>query len=81
MPEQWGNYSVAYQLDGKQWALDVRATSEDDAMRRVQRAAAFGKADGPWSAKIPAWHGRLWVPLYITIRNLFMRLRHGPKRS
>lgn len=70
MSEEWGNYDIVYMLDGKRWSLSVRATSADDAMRRVQRAAAFGKADGPWSDQIAAWHGWLWVPLYVWVRNL-----------
>lgn len=73
MAEEWGNYDVVYSLDGRQWALPVRATSAEDAMRRVQRAAAFGKADGPWGNPTPAWHGWMWVPIYVGLRNAFSR--------
>lgn len=73
MAEQWDDYHVSYTLDGAEWALPVRATSEEDAMRRVGRAAAFGKASGPWSRPIAAWHGWLWVPLYVRVRNAFSR--------
>lgn len=69
MGEQWGNYSVDYSLDGSQWSMPVRATSAEDAKRRIDRAAAFGNITGPWSDPIPAWHGWLWVPLIVWWRN------------
>ena len=70
---QWGNYEIDYAFDGAQWAITVRATSEDDARRRLARAAAFGNVTGPWSRPIAAWHGWLWVPLYVRVRNAFSR--------
>jgi hypothetical protein len=38
MEEKWGDYSVDYSLDGKQWSASIRATSEQDAKRRLDRA-------------------------------------------
>lgn len=69
MQETWGDYSVEYALDGKQWAIDIRATSIEDAKRRLDRAAAFGAVDGPWKI-VPAWRG-WWVPLYVRVRAAF----------
>ena len=67
--ETWGEYSVDYSLDGKQWALVVRATSAEDAKRRVDRAAAFGQVTGPWQS-YPLWRG-WWVPAWCWLRNRF----------
>lgn len=71
MEEKWGDYSVEYRLDGKRWTLPVRATSVEDAKRRVDRAAAFGEAKGPWQV-YPMWRG-WWVPAYVWVRNALAR--------
>jgi hypothetical protein len=67
MEEKWGDYSVDYSLDGKQWSASIRATSEQDAKRRLDRAAAFGKVSGPWKT----YHVSVgwWVPAYCWLRN------------
>lgn len=71
MSEKWAEYSVDFTLDGKQWALPVMATSEEDAKRRIDRAAAFGKISGPWQSYL-AWRG-WWVPAYAWVRNVLRR--------
>ena len=65
--EQWGEYAVEYTMDGSKWVLPVRAVSAEDAKRRLDRAAAFGKIDGPWQS-FPAVIG-WWVPAYCWLRN------------
>lgn len=71
MAEQWGNYNVEYALDGKKWVIPMRAMSEADAKRRLDRAAAFGSITGPWQS-YPLWRG-WWVPAYCWVRNKLAR--------
>ena len=69
MADHFQRYGVEYQLDGSTWNLDIMATSEDDARRRLARAAAFGKVFGPVLVRIkvaPDWFGRLWQRLSAT---------------
>lgn len=55
MNEKWPTYSIAYELDGKQWSLDVCAKDAQDARRRIV-AAQRGIVEGPIVA-------RIWIPL------------------
>lgn len=71
--DKWGDYGITYSLDGSQWTLDVRATSLEDAKRRVARAAAFGAAYGPIVVSVPLWLG-WWVPAYCWVRNRLTRM-------
>lgn len=48
---------ITYQLDGISWSIEVRASSADDAMRRLRRAAYYGSYDGVLQASIPAFPG------------------------
>lgn len=50
-------YLVSYQYDGAKWSLEVRATSEEDAMFRLRRASNYGTVDGELMLTIPATPG------------------------
>ena len=52
--ETFDPYAVEYRHDGGTWALNICATSEDDAMQRLQRAAAHGQMLGKEVLVIPA---------------------------
>ena len=63
MTDDFRHYAVRYNLDGARWTIDVMAVSEDDARRRIERAAAFGRVIGPMLFSIPIapnWAVRLW---------------------
>ena len=67
---KWG---VEYGIDGKRWAIDVMAVDEEDAMRRIKQAAAFGAVYGYQVASVPLWCGGFLVPLVVWCRNAFAR--------
>lgn len=56
-PLKFETHLISYQLDGISWSIEIRASSADDAMRRLRRAAAYGTYDGVLQATIPAVPG------------------------
>lgn len=63
---KWG---VEYGLDGKRWCIDVMAADEEDAMRRIKQAAAFGTVYGFEVARVRVGAGGFLVPLIVWLRN------------
>lgn len=54
---EFKTYLVDYELDGVRWSIEVRASSPEDALRRLRRAAAWGIYVGVLHARIPAFPG------------------------
>lgn len=54
---KFNTYLVDYNFNGGKWSLEIRATSEQDAMDRVRRAAAYGTVAGELMMTIPAAPG------------------------
>ena len=73
MEQKFRKWGVEYSLDGKWWAIDVMAVDEEDAMRRLKRAAAFGVIYGYEVARVPMWAGGFLVPLVVRLRNWLKR--------
>jgi hypothetical protein len=48
---------IDYELDGIEWSIKVRASSPEDAMRRIRHAGMFGRYRGELVARIPAAPG------------------------
>lgn len=74
MTDDFKTYLVDYRYDGAEWSLEIKATSYDDAMSRLRRAAHYGTVAGELQMKIPAvagaglltrlicWWNNLWKP-------------------
>lgn len=52
-PKGWDDYTCTYFYDGKHYNIDVRATSFEDAKKRLS-AMSLGRVDGKIMARIPA---------------------------
>lgn len=79
MSEEFERYSIEYGYgrDGARWALEVMATSAEDAMERVKTAAAWGTVSGVVVMTIPAAPGS-WLPRLICwIANLRTRFQRS----
>lgn len=68
--EKWWNFSFSYDWDGKEYAFDMCARSEQEAKDRIKRlplARYDGQVDG---GPIPFSRGGFLVPLICWWRNL-----------
>lgn len=54
MEQGFNTYCFEYQHDGARWALEISATSEEDAWQRLQTVGNFGKFVGVAVCRIPA---------------------------
>lgn len=70
--QKFKTYLVSYRHDGAQWNIELPATSQEDAERRLSQLT-FGRVDGEIVAKIPASAGPL-VMLLTRLRNLWRLL-------
>lgn len=58
------DYLIHYRYQGVEWGATIKATSFDDAKRRIEHMGTFGRVGGEVQATIPAAGGplvRLWV--------------------
>ena len=62
------NYMVSYRYDGAQWSIELPATSQQDAERRLSQLV-FGRVDGELIATIPGKIGPIAI-LATRLRNL-----------
>lgn len=67
---EFKRYLVSYRHDGAQWNIEVPATSQQDAERRLSQIH-FGKVDGEIIANIPGSMGPLAM-LAARVRNLLV---------
>jgi hypothetical protein len=72
--KQWPTWLFSYNLDGKQWSMEIVAPTADEAKRRLDAAATWGKLDGELIAKVPVAWGGFLIPLVIWVRNAFRAL-------
>jgi hypothetical protein len=64
---------VDYSFNGALWEMHVKAADENEAMQRVQRAAAFGHVSGRQVLSIPIPLGMTVWRLTRWIKNVFRR--------
>lgn len=50
---QWEEYCCEYRHDGQAWCLNVKATSFEDAARRLRAVGANGEVLGSLKFKLP----------------------------
>lgn len=78
MADNFKEYVVHYRFQGADWGTTIKATSVDDARRRIEAMGAFGRIDGELMATIPdiAASG-LVVRALVWLRNFWRRTDHG----
>ena len=73
-PKGWSDFACSYGHGKKQYCLNIRATSFEDAEARLRAIGAWGKVDGELMETIPAHPGGgSLVKLYVWVRNLLSR--------
>jgi hypothetical protein len=74
MNQQWKTFACRYYHDGKWWALDLVAQSDDDAQARAKKLGNL-QLLGEVKMQIPAWRGAgLFARLLVSSRNAFRGL-------
>jgi hypothetical protein len=74
MKQQRKTYACRYYHDGKWWALDLVAQSDNDAQARVKKLGNL-QLLGEVKMQIPAWQGAgLFARLVVSFRNGFRGL-------
>jgi hypothetical protein len=74
MKREWKTYACRYYHDGKWWALDLVAQSDNDAQARVKKLGNL-QLLGEVKMQIPAWQGAgLLARLVVSFRNAFQGL-------
>jgi hypothetical protein len=74
MKQKWKTFACRYYHDGKWWALDLVAQSDNDAQARVKKLGNL-QLLGEVKMQIPAWRGAgLFARLVVSSRNAFLGL-------
>jgi len=79
--KKWPTWLFSYNFEGKQWSMEVVARDHDEAKRRLDAAAAWGKLDGELIASVPLSRGGFLVPLVVWVRNLIRQARSAPNKG
>lgn len=74
-PARFKTHSICYDYDGSQWVLDVKATSQVDALARVQ-AATQGQYIG--TEIVPLWPLSWRQRLLLRVHHCLGFLRRQP---
>lgn len=75
---EWKDAALEYEMDGKRYAFNIRATSIDDAEARLRAIRMTGKVNGwpCYSVKLPrpvAYAALPFAPLVVLVLNLFRK--------
>lgn len=71
---KWPTWMFSYNFDGKQWSMEVIAPTAEEAKRRLDAAAAWGKLDGELIASVPLVRGGFLIPIVVWLRNAICSL-------
>lgn len=71
MDEQWPEFVVSYEFDGKTFGLSIPAKDWTEATRRLRAIGMTGRVDGELMERIPAVFGAgLYVRAKVALMNL-----------